>query len=148
MIRIDYPQVDFRLRKQDEMEQVFDPIRKQWVRLTPEEWVRQNFLQYLVLIRNFPEKLMAIEREIKLGELKKRFDILVFDQEQQPWMMVECKAADVKLDEAVLQQILRYHIALPVKILVITNGPQTFAWEKKDNTLHLLENLPDFTFAS
>ncbi len=144
MIRIDYPKVDFRLRKQEEMEQVFDPIRKIWVRLSPEEWVRLNFLQYLIIHRKYPEKLIAIEREIVLGELKKRFDILVFDKQQQPWMMVECKASEVKLDSGVLQQILRYHIALPVKYLVITNGPQTFAWEKKDGSLHLLEEVPAF----
>ena len=142
MINIDYPKVDFRLRKQEELEQIFDPFRKLWVRLTPEEWVRQNFLQYLSQVMSYPDKLIAIEREIQLGERRKRFDILVFDQEHQPWLMVECKAAEVELSKEVLEQILRYNAALPVNILVITNGANTFAWEKSGNSLRVLETLP------
>lgn len=144
MINIDYPRVDFRLRKQDEMEQIFDPFRKLWVRLTPEEWVRQNFLQYLSMVKGFPEKLIAVEREILLGEVRKRFDILVFDRSHQPWLMVECKAAAVELNATVLEQILRYHAALPVKVLVITNGANTYAWEKTDSSLVAIETLPTF----
>ena len=142
MINIDYPRVDFRLRKQDEMEQIFDPFRKLWVRLTPEEWVRQNFLQYLSMVKSYPEKLIAVEREILLGEVRKRFDILVFDRSHQPWLMVECKAATVELNTSVMEQILRYNAALPVKVLVITNGANTYAWEKKDNSLVAIEKLP------
>ena len=85
-----------------------------------------------------------MEKEIQLGELKKRFDVVVYDSNHQPWMMIECKAAEIKLNETVLQQILRYNISMPVPFIIITNGNLTYGWQKKDNDLHLIEELPDW----
>ena len=142
MVVINYPEPGFRIRKEGEKEYIFDTLRKKWLLLTPEEWVRQNFVQYLLQVRHYPATLVAIEKELVLGDLKKRFDILVYDADHQPWMMVECKAGSVKLDEAVLQQVLRYNISVPVNYLVITNGNLTYGWEKKDNNLVLISELP------
>ena len=125
-------------------EYLFDTLRKKWLLLTPEEWVRQNFIQYLIIKKKYPSSVMAMEKEIQLGELKKRFDILIYDSNHQPWMMVECKAAAIKLNDVVLQQILRYNISVPVSIIVITNGNLTYAWEKKSNDFHLLSDLPEW----
>lgn len=144
MIRIEYPSFPFRIREEEGKELIFDELRKVWVRLTPEEWVRQNFLQYLVQVMQYPASLIAIERELKLGELKKRFDVLVYNRQHQPWMMVECKAMEVNLDEAVLQQVLRYNIAVPVPFLVITNGNYCAGFEKRNQQLQLIEALPVF----
>ncbi len=144
MIRIEYPSFPFRIREEEGKELIFDELRKVWVRLTPEEWVRQNFLQYLVQVMQYPASLIAIERELKLGELKKRFDVLVYNRQHQPWMMVECKAMEVNLDEAVLQQVLRYNIAVPVPFLVITNGNYCAGFEKSNQQLQLIETLPVF----
>lgn len=105
-------------------------MRKKWLLLTPEEWVRQNFVQYLIQVKRYPSALIALEKEISLGELKKRFDILVYDTNHQPWMMVECKAAAIDMNEAVLQQVLRYNISVPVKYILITNGNITYGWER------------------
>src|SRR4029079_850377 len=102
MIRIEYPAWPFRIKKETEKEFIFDEFRKQWLRLTPEEWVRQNFLQYLLQVKKYPASLTAVEKEIRLGELKKRFDILVYDNQHQPWLMVECKGMDVQLNQVVL----------------------------------------------
>ncbi len=135
MIVISYPEPDFRIKSKEGKESIFDVLRKKWVVLTPEEWVRQNFIKYLIELKKYPSSLIATEKELKLGELKKRFDILVYDKDHKPWLMVECKSMDVKLDEAVLQQVLRYNISIPVKFVVITNGSNCYAWEKKNGQL-------------
>src|SRR5687768_12444478 len=144
MIKIMYPSYSYKIKEEEGRELIFDPSRKLWVRLTPEEWVRQNIIQYLLQAMHYPASLIAIEKEIQLGELKKRFDILVYDQNHQPWMMVECKEMNVKLEEKTLQQLLRYNIAVPVRYMVITNGSYCNGYEKSNNRLNLLECLPPF----
>lgn len=142
MIKVNYPEPDFRFKKEDSKELIFDDIRKQWIVLTEEEWVRQNFIQYLVKEMKYPAALMAVEKEIQLGDLKKRFDILVYDKGHQPWMLIECKAGDVKPDEKVFEQVLRYHISVPADFLVITNGHFTYAWQKTGEELKEVLQLP------
>lgn len=139
---INYPTPGFKIRKEGEKEFIFDPIRRKWILLTPEEWVRQNFIQYLLQEMKYPASLLAIEKEIQLGELKKRFDILVYDANHQPWMMIECKAMEIKLEEAVLQQILRYNISIPVRYLLITNGQYCMGWVREKAGLRVISALP------
>ncbi|MEI7628214.1 MAG: type I restriction enzyme HsdR N-terminal domain-containing protein [Bacteroidota bacterium] len=143
MIKIDYPTPKFRIKTEAGKDWIFDEFRKRWIQITPEEWVRQNFLQWLVQIKGIPASLIAIEKEIKLGELKKRCDIVVY-KNSVPWIIVECKEMDVKLDEAVIKQILNYNISLRVQYLIITNGSDTFAFELKDGTIQTLLEIPDF----
>jgi hypothetical protein len=142
MLVIDYPKPEFRIKKEEEKEFIFDGLRKKWLLLTPEEWVRQNFIQYLIRVKNYPSSLIATEKEIQLGELKKRFDILVYNSTHQPWMMIECKGPDIKLNDAVLQQILRYNISVPVSLVIITNGKLTYGWQRKDSNLQLIHEIP------
>ncbi|HVK96659.1 MAG TPA: type I restriction enzyme HsdR N-terminal domain-containing protein [Flavisolibacter sp.] len=142
MINVRYPEPDFQIRKESDSNFVFDRIRKKWLLLTDEEWVRQNFLNYLLKVVECPQKMISLEKEIKLHDLKKRFDILVYDKDYQPWMMVECKAPSVELNEKVLQQILRYNISIPVQHLIITNGFQTIGWQKTGKNLQLISKLP------
>lgn len=142
MINIHYPEPGFRIKKEDGKEFIFDALRKKWLVLTPEEWVRQNFVQYLIKIKKYPASLIAIEKEIQLGELKKRFDILVYNNDHQPWMMIECKAGEIKLDDSVLQQVLRYNISVPVEFMIITNGNSTYGWQRAGNKLELINELP------
>lgn len=144
MIVISYPDPSFRVKKKDGKEFIFDPLRKKWLILTPEEWVRQNFISFLLVEKKYPASLIALEKEINLGELKKRFDILVYDSLHRPWLMVECKSMEIKLDEAVMQQVLRYTISTPVTFIIITNGIQTKAWEKNDNGLVELTDIPQY----
>jgi hypothetical protein len=120
---------------------IFDPVRKRWVLLTPEEWVRQNFINYLTVSKKYPAALIAVEKEIKLGELKKRCDIVVY-KDSLPYMIVECKEMNVPLDEKVLQQAQRYNITLRVPLLVITNGSHTIAFEHKNGSIRELSALP------
>lgn len=130
MVKITYPEHNFRFKEEDNKEWIFDEVRTQWVRLTPEEWVRQNFIQYLVKEKGYPASIMAIEKTIKLGELKKRCDIVVY-RHSKPWMIVECKETDVPLNDAVASQIFRYNITLDVAYLVVTNGHYTYALDTK-----------------
>ena len=142
MVKVDFPKPDFKIKEEAGKEFIFDGIRKLWVRLTPEEWVRQNFIHYLIQTKKYPQALIGVEKEIQLGELKKRFDVLVFDKHHQPWMMIECKAMEVELSEEVLQQIIRYNIAVPVRYLVITNGTYTYCYQKQQVLIPLNE-MPD-----
>jgi hypothetical protein len=143
MIVVHYPEPAFKTRNEGEKKFIFDSLRKKWVKLTPEEWVRQNFIQYLLQEKKYPASLVALEKEIQLGELKKRFDLLVYDSEHRPWMLIECKAMDVKLDDAVLEQIIRYHAAVPVSYLIITNGAVTFGFSKNAGTLIPISEMPE-----
>ncbi|KYP14302.1 type I restriction enzyme HsdR N-terminal domain-containing protein, partial [Flavihumibacter sp. CACIAM 22H1] len=117
---------------------------KKWLVLTPEEWVRQHFLQYLVQVQQYPSSFIAVEKTVKLGELNKRFDLLVYDRLHQPWLMVECKAMEVPLTESVLHQILRYNLAIPVPFLVITNGKDCVGYHRSNGRLSLLTELPEY----
>lgn len=142
MLKVVFPIPEFKLEKRDGKEFIFDRIRKQWIVLTNEEWVRQNFIQYLVQEMKYPESLIAVEKEIQLGELKKRFDMLVYDKNHEPWMLIECKAGDEALDEKVFHQVLRYHISVPCTFLLITNGQYTFGWKKVGGELIELMQMP------
>lgn len=142
MIKLSYPQPEFRMKRENGKELIFDAFRRQWVIITPEEWVRQNFLQVLVRQLRYPPALVAVEKEIKLGSLKKRFDILVYDKEHRPWMLVECKSQQVVLDDTVVSQVLRYHAGLPVNYLAITNGDYCQAWLKSESGFVPVTELP------
>lgn len=142
MIGMTFPEPAFTLKEVNGKQMILDLLRKKWIPLTPEEWVRQNFIQSLVQMHSYPASLIAMEKEIRLGELKKRFDILVYDKLHQPWMMVECKAPSVELNEKVFDQLLRYNIAVPVSFMLITNGSYTFGWEKKGTELIAIDSMP------
>ena len=142
MIQVNYPEPVFRFKEENGKEMIFDFIRKQWLLLNEEEWVRQNFIQFLVHELKYPLQLIAVEKEIQLGDLKKRFDILVYDREHKPWMLIECKAGEITLDEKVLHQVLRYNIPMPADFLIITNGHFTYAWEKRNGELKEIQQMP------
>ncbi|GAA4323933.1 type I restriction enzyme HsdR N-terminal domain-containing protein [Flaviaesturariibacter amylovorans] len=142
MIDVPFPEPRFRYREAGGKRQVFDAWRRCWVALTPEEWVRQNFVSYLVSCLHYPASLIALEKEIRVGELRKRFDVLVYDPNHQPWMLVECKAPEVPLAAHVLEQALRYNLSVPVDYIVITNGSGTMAWKKEGASLIELKELP------
>ncbi len=144
MIKINYPKTAFKIKKENNIELIFDAFRKRWMVLTPEEWVRQNMLQYITEVKKYPAKLIAIEKEIYLGELKMRCDVVVYNRNGLPWMIIECKEMNAKLNAKVVEQILRYHITLPAKYLVITNGSYCFGFEKREGQFYEINELPSF----
>lgn len=143
MIVLHYPNYPFKIKALNGKDQIFDPFRKIWVVLTPEEWVRQNLLQYLVQNLHYPSILIAVEREIKLGELSKRFDIVVYKNEM-PWMIIECKEANIALNEKTIDQILQYQQVLTAQYLFISNGHETMGAKIESGKLHALQNFPEY----
>jgi len=154
MISIHYPSYPFKIRKNESIfsanqkkdlakDQIFDPFRKKWVALTPEEWFGQNIFQYLVQVCHYPSALIAVEKSIQLGELKKRFDILVYKNEK-PWMIIECKEANVAINDATISQLFQYQQVLEASFLFATNGPETIGAQIKSGKLHALQNFPAY----
>lgn len=141
MIKINYPPIKPDIKRIDNTDKIFCLIRRKWYVLTPEEWVRQNFLLYLTETLGYPRKLIAVEKEIKLSEVKKRFDIVVYDQFAKPEMIIECKEMNENLTEEVLNQVLRYNINIRAKRVVITNGTNTIAYENIDDHIVALNSL-------
>lgn len=126
MIAIDFTNCVLRLRKEEDKTTVFDPVRKKWLILTPEEHVRQYLLAYLVKELQYPASLIAVEKSIKVGNMNKRFDIVVYNRNHTPWMLVECKAPEVAISETTLQQLLNYQRTVQCNYWVLTNGHQVF----------------------
>lgn len=142
MITPAFPAYPFQIKKFPDDTRIFCEIRRQWVKLTPEEWVRQNIYQWMRQILQYPKEMISLEKGIKVGEMSKRYDLLVYNKDFKPWMLVECKAQSVVLSEDTLMQVLRYHIALPVPYLCITNGDVVMVFEKIDGRLVDLGEMP------
>lgn len=143
-IALNFPSYDFQITDRDGKAAIFDPIRKKFIRLTPEEWVRQHVIQYLATEKNVPLSLMKVESEIILMKTKKRFDIAVFDRNGKALLVVECKAPSVNLSQNELDQAVRYNMALQVKYLMLTNG-LVHIFCKADSrmgNISLIEGLP------
>jgi len=106
---------------------ILDPLRRRFVKLTPEEWVRQNFIQYLINEGKYPAGLLGIEVMFRFNKLKRRVDIMVHDRSGQPIMIVECKSTEIEIDENVFEQIVTYNMKFKVPYLVVTNGMHHYA---------------------
>jgi hypothetical protein len=126
---LNLPSYSFRITGDAGAQMIFDPIRKKYVQLTDEEWVRQNFAQYLIHEGNYPAGLMRIEGWFRLYAVKKRIDILVHDRTGKPVLMVECKKPEIALDDAVMEQLTTYNLQFKVPYLVITNGMSNRAYK-------------------
>ncbi len=147
MQKLNLPEYEFNFRKtKDGKTEIFDKIRRKYVALTPEEWVRQNFIQYLILERNVPKTLISVEKEIVFNRTKRRPDIVVFTKNGNPKIIVECKAPEIKISQDVFDQIARYNFTLKVDYLIITNGMTHFCCKinYKKQSFEFLENIPDY----
>ncbi len=130
---------------EDNKTKVFDPIRKIYCVLTPEEEVRQKMLHYLVEIKKYPAGLIAVEYSIKVNNLPKRCDIVVFNKETKPMMIVECKATYVPITQKVLDQAIRYYSGMNVDYLLLTNGKSMFCYhiDVKNKKIEALNEIPE-----
>lgn len=122
----------FKYQKQDNVEKIFDPVRKKYVVLTPEEWVRQQILQYFILTLKIPSTLISVEKQLLINNRKRRYDIVVYSRET-PWLVVECKAENEELSSGVLSQLLAYNSKLKASYLAITNGKEVFCYHVEVN---------------
>ncbi len=121
MLKLNFPDFEFKLKSIDSKTFIFDFIRKNYYLLTPEEWVRQHVLHFLVY-KKITKSHIAVEKQIKINNLVKRFDILVYDRDGQPLILIECKSPSVKIDQSVFDQIAIYNLKIKSKFLMISNG--------------------------
>ena len=142
MIKIIYPDIKPSIKKEKEKEFIFCIIRKSWYSITPEEWVRQNFLLYLTHVLKFPASLIAVEKQLQIGEVKKRFDIVIY-KDSLPFMIIECKEMNVPLSESTIRQVLNYNANIQAEIMVVTNGSYCAGFEKKGNEFVEIFKLPE-----
>jgi hypothetical protein len=125
--QLNLPEYSFKITGKEGSEMILDPVRRKYVKLTPEEWVRQNFIQYLINEGKYPAGLLGIEVLFRFNKLKRRTDILVHKRSGEPVMIVECKSPDVKIDEKVFEQIVSYDMKYKVPYIVVTNGMHHYA---------------------
>ena len=146
MIKLNLPAYKFTFQEDNEKTKIFDDIRKKFLVLTPEEWVRQNIIRFLVEDRKFPKNLIAIEKGLKLNGLQKRTDVLVYSKEGTPILMIECKAPEIKIDQKVFDQIGRYNINFKLPYLLVTNGLEHYCAkiDFKNRSFSFLSEIPDY----
>jgi hypothetical protein len=147
MIKLIYPKDKPNIKTENEKEFIFCIIRKRWFIITPEEWVRQNFILYLIVNLQYPAALISVEKQLILSEVKKRFDIVVY-KDALPYMIVECKEMNVPLSESTISQVLNYNSAVQAPYIVVTNGSYCAGFLKTKNKFIEIEELPKFKTAT
>ena len=141
---LDY-QSELKIKKEANKRYLFDPIRKTYLVLTPEEMVRQLLIQYLLAERNISKNRLALERALKVNTMTRRWDLMVYAKDMTPWLLVECKAPEVKITQSVFEQISAYNLTLRVPYLLVTNGMDSYCCEMdyEGETFRFLEVVPD-----
>ena len=144
---LNLPSFDLRLRKAGNRDMIFDTLRRKYVALTPEEWVRQHFVHFLIEHKGYPPALLANEMELRIGEKRLRADTLLYNRALRPQMLIEYKAPTIALTQNVFNQISAYNLLLRVDYLVVSNGLQHFCcrMDYERNAYQFLENIPDYS---
>jgi hypothetical protein len=142
--KLNLPTYQFKFQNKDGNVEIFDIVRKKHIVLTPEEWVRQNFIQYLINQKSFPPSLMQLEKPLSYNQLDKRSDIVVYDKTAQPVVLVECKAPSINITQDTFDQIARYNFSLKVRYLIVTNGINHFCCKMNYETASysFIEQIP------
>ena len=146
MLKLSFPNYEFRLKKIDEKRFIFDEIRKKYIELTAEEWVRQNCIRFLINEKKYKSQLIAVEKKIILNNLTKRFDIIAYDNSGDPNLLVECKAPNIAIRQETFDQILSYNRVINSKYLMITNGIINYYCkiDNIDNKINFLKDIPNY----
>lgn len=147
MLELNLPQFDKKITKKDNKAFILDVIRRQYVALTPEEWVRQHFIHFLIGHKNYPQSLMANEVQLKLNGMSRRCDTVVYDRTLRPRVIIEYKAPTVNITQKVFDQICRYNIVLQVDYLIVSNGITHYCCKVDYNTrsYSFLKEIPIYT---
>lgn len=146
MLALNLPPFDVKLKKSEGKVWIFDVIRKKYVVLLPEEWVRQHVVHYFIHHLNYPKALIKIEQGLKYNQLQKRSDILVFDRSGNPWMIVECKSPEIQLSQQSVQQVAVYNADIKAKYVAVTNGLKHICYEASSdvNNIVMLKDFPQY----
>ena len=144
--KLNLPEYAFRIKTENGKQVIFDDIRKKFVALTPEEWVRQHFIQFLNREKRYPGSLMAVEKKVNVNGHPRRFDLLIYRRDGQPLLIAEFKAPGVKISQDTFDQVVRYNMALQVEFVVVSNGLQHFACQidYQNNSYLFLKEVPGF----
>ena len=146
-MKLNLPEYELKIRQVSVgRNEIFDPFRKKYIKLTPEEWVRQNFLSYLIHEKGFPASLIAVEKGLKINRLQKRFDAVVFNNKLNPIVLIEFKSPEVNLDQKVFDQIAMYNLNMKVNYLIVSNGLTHYCCKMnyKANNYQFLQEIPTF----
>ncbi len=143
---LNLPPFPFQIKKKESGLYLFDALRKKDILITPEEWVRQHFIQFLINQKKYPKAFFAIEKGLTLHERNKRTDIVVYNADTKPLLIVECKAPSVNIDQAVFEQIIRYNYVHQAKYLVLSNGLTHFccAVDYETNQFNFISEIPEY----
>ncbi len=147
MQALNLPTYSLKIKSEEGLEFIYDQFRKKYVRLTPEEWVRQNFTHYLVNEKNYPASRLIIEKSLKVNKMIKRCDIVAYNDFGYPALIVECKSPDTKVRQETFEQVSIYNITFKVEYLIITNGLKHYCLKVDFKTLqvHLADEIPDYS---
>jgi hypothetical protein len=146
MQNLNFPSYNFRFKNSENKVSIFDDIRKKFIILTPEEWVRQHIVQFLLQEKKYPKSYINVEKLIKVNDLNKRYDIVVFKPNGELFLLIECKSPDVKITQETFDQIARYNLKLNAQFLMVTNGLNHYFCQMdfEKETYIFLEELPFF----
>jgi len=146
MKQLNLPEYSFKIKSKEQKNYIFDSIRKKFVLLTPEEWVRQNFVRYLIQEKGYSSQLIAIEMTLEYNRLSYRADVVVYNRNMEPALIVECKAPEVRLSQEHFDQIARYNMQLRVEYLLVTNGINHYCCQIdfEEGKYAFLKDIPQF----
>ena len=146
MQKLNFPTYTFRFKNSENKRLIFDQIRKIFVVFQPEEWVRQNCIQYLIQEKKYPISLINVEKELKLNNLKKRYDIVVFNSDGTIHLIVECKSPKININQSTFDQIARYNMALKASYLMVTNGINHYYCQMdfEEERYQFLKDIPEY----
>ena len=146
MTALNFPAFDVRTKAEGKRTLIFDSIRKKYVALTPEEWVRQHLIHYLIAQKNYPATLISVETSLKYANVDKRSDVLVHNRNGQPLMLAECKAPEIAINQKVFEQIAIYNLAIQAPCLMVTNGLQHYCLTAASDSSPtcFLNEIPDY----
>jgi hypothetical protein len=146
MQELNLPSYSFKLKQDKDKTYVFDNIRKKYVLLSPEEWVRQHIIQFVIQEKKYPASLVAVEIGLKYNQLQKRADVLVYNTSGKPLLLIECKAPEVKITQAVFHQIALYNMTYKVDYLLVTNGLEHYCcvMDYTNNSYQFLQDIPEY----
>lgn len=144
MQQLNFPNYNFRFKNNENKVSIFDEIRKKFIILTPEEWVRQHVVQFLMTEKKYPKSLINVEKVLKVNDLRKRYDVVVFNPDGSIFILVECKAPEVKIAQTTFDQIARYNLTLKATYLMVSNGLKHYFCQMdfENEKYHFLQDLP------
>lgn len=139
------PAFEYRMKKRNGSVLIYDIIRKKYVSLTPEEWVRQHIIHFLIEHKSYPASLVAVEKEIDLYGLRRRFDLVCYDRQGEPYLIIECKAPSVELSQKVFDQVFGYNLIMVARYIAITNGVKHYCgYVDSNRSFSFLDEIPSF----